>query len=168
MGDTFEIVKWFSESGVIDARPTDCVLGAELGYPPGPVFTRATAGVDSELMSWGTNGLEVTVGRSVFHPIGGELGPVSCPHCSGVIDLEAWSAFSDALTSWHAGGPSEVRCVTCGAAVGFNDWNWPAEWPFAVGFLGFTFWNWPRLGQDFITEVGNRLGHRIVVTKGKL
>jgi hypothetical protein len=61
-----------------------------------------------------------------------------------------------------------VRCPHCGLLVDFNDWRWDSGRPFAVGFLGFAFWNWPELSDTFIAQVADRLGHRVVVTGGKL
>ena len=38
----------------------------------------------------------------------------------------------------------------------------------AVGHLGFEFWNWPILNTDLVSEIGSRLGHRVVVTRGNV
>ncbi|HEX8632054.1 MAG TPA: hypothetical protein VF755_28170 [Catenuloplanes sp.] len=58
--------------------------------------------------------------------------------------------------------------MRCARRIGFNDWHWIGGWPFAVGFLGLTFWNWPPLRIAFVAEVAHHLGHRVVVTRGKL
>jgi endogenous inhibitor of DNA gyrase (YacG/DUF329 family) len=171
------VVAWLAGAGIIEAVPTDCVLSTEPGYPPGPRYIAAVTGPGERLHSLRTNGLAVITTRSVFHPIQGELGPVACPRCGQTVELEdpatgqaahQWERFSDALSTWMTGGPCEVACPHCGQAAGFNDWHWASDWPFAVGFLGFKFWNWPPLKESFIAQLASQLGHRVVVTRGKL
>ena len=55
-----------------------------------------------------------------------------------------------------------------GSAIAINDWQRQGDWPIVVGHLGFEFWYWPLLHPDFAAQVSHRLGHRIVVTRGKL
>jgi hypothetical protein len=121
--------------------------------------------------------LQVTTGRTVFYPIQGAPGPAVCPLCRFAVTLtdpetgqmtDDWQLFSDALTDWHEGGPGMVHCPSNGSAITINEWQWQGEWPIAVGYLGFTFWNWPMLHSDFVRQVGRHLGHRVVVTRGKL
>jgi hypothetical protein len=171
------VVRWLVADGVIMPDTGDCVLGAEFGYPPGPCYTAATTGPSAHLRGLVTNGVAVSTGRQVFHPGQADLGPVICPRCDRTVVLEdpvtgeltgRWEPFSEALNTWYAGGSSKVRCPYCHAAVDFNDWRWDNEWPFAVGFLGFVFWNWPELNDRFIDQVAERLGHRLIVTGGKL
>jgi hypothetical protein len=171
------VVGWLAREGIIAVEPTDCVLGAESGYPPGPRYTAAVTESGECLLQLRTNGVEVCTSRTVFAPARGEMGPVVCPHCRQTVELEdpatgqiapQWEPFSDALNAWMGGGPGEVRCPQCGQVAGFNDWRWIGEWPFAVGFLGFTFWNWPPLSESFIAQMASHLEHRVVVTRGKL
>ncbi|WP_322749713.1 MULTISPECIES: hypothetical protein [unclassified Frankia] len=195
MGDSFEIiadveatetettalaatvVRWLINTDIIAAEATDCVLGADLGYGPGPRHALALAEPDDYLSRLRTNGVTVTTGRTAFHPVQGELGPVVCPRCDQTMLLEdagtgattkQWEVFSDAIGSWHNGGPGDVACASCGQVGLLNDWRWIGDWPFAFGFLGFTFWNWPRLSDAFVAQVAERLRHRVVVTRGKL
>ena len=171
------VVSWLASEGIIGAEPTDCVLSAEPGYPPGPRYIAAVTGPSEWLPRLRTNGLAVITTRSVFHPIQGELGPVACPHCGQTVELEdpatgqptqQWERFSDALNAWMSGDACAVACPRCRQVTGFNDWHWTGDWPFAVGFLGFKFWNWPPLRESFITQMASQLGHRVVVTRGKL
>jgi hypothetical protein len=37
-----------------------------------------------------------------------------------------------------------------------------------VGCLDLTFWNWPPLAEEFVAQVAERLGHRVIVMLGKL
>jgi len=123
------------------------------------------------------NGVEVHTTKTVFYPVQGAVRPVACTGCGYRMALEdpatgeptaCWEPFSDALDRWWAGESAAVTCPRCQQASGLNDWHWQGDWPIAVGFLGFSFWNWPALSQSFISQIGTRLGHRVVVTQGKL
>jgi hypothetical protein len=171
------IVRWLAGKGVILNTATDCVLGAVYGYPPGPRFGAITAHPSTSFLSLRTNGVEVSAGRQVFLNGQGELGAVVCPRCEQTIQLSDPATgqstgeserFTDALRAWDEGGPALVSCPRCARIVGFNDWRWVRERPFAVGFFGVTFWNWPELSARFIEQVADHLGHRVVVTGGKL
>ncbi len=170
------VIGWLSGAGIIAAGPADCVLGDEPGYPPGPRYATAVTDADGWLPRLRTNGVGVCTRRSVFASHG-ELGPVACPHCGHRVELQSpatgeitasWQRFAGALDDWMAGGPARVPCPACGQPAGFNDWQWPEDSPIAIGFLGFTFWNWPVLTESFVAQVASRLGHRVVVARGKL
>jgi hypothetical protein len=118
----------------------------------------------------------MTTSRKVFYPHQGEPGPAVCPLCaySAVLtepqtgDLaDDWPLFAAALSDWHDGETGTVICPNCGSAITINEWTWHGEWPIAVGHLGFTFWNWPTLHPEFVDQLGTRLGHRVVTTRGK-
>jgi hypothetical protein len=171
------VVSWLAGAGIIAGDPTDCVLGTGPGYPPGPHYAAAVTSPDGMLLRLWTNGVEVHTTKTVFCPVQGEVGPVACPRCGHLMVLEDpatgemtahWDPFSDALGQWWAGEPGTVTCPQCQQPCGLNDWHWIGDWPIAVGFLGLTFWNWPPLSQSFITQVATHLGHRVVLTQGKL
>jgi hypothetical protein len=170
------VVAWLHEAGIIAGEQADCVLGAAAGYPPGPDYAAAVTDPDELLPGLKVNGVEVTAARSAFLPAHGELGPVACPRCGAEVALQDpagaptahWERFSAALGNWMAGQPTEVTCPYCLLHAGLNDWYWGDDWPVAVGFLGVTFWNWPPLSRSFIARVQDHLGHRVVVTRGKL
>jgi hypothetical protein len=176
------MIAWLTVEGIIDASPTDDrdVWGAG-HYLPGrnrqltaaladDPYTRAFA--QSRL-----GRLEVTTGRAVFYPIQGEPGPAVCPLCGYSVALmdpetgemtDDWQLFGNALADWHDGGPGTVTCPNNGSAIAINEWQWQGNWPIAVGHLGLTFWNWPLLHPNFVGRIGDRLGHRVVTTRGKL
>lgn len=171
------IVRWLASTGVIMDDATDCVLGTDPGYPPGPNFREVTNRPNEDFLSLWINGVEATAQRRVFHPGQGELGMVACSQCDRTVHLsdpatgaatDHWGPFGDALDTWYSGGSSLVRCPHCERTVEFNDWRWVDGMPFALGFLGLTFWNWPELSAQFVRQVADRLGHRVVVTGGKL
>lgn len=172
------MVHWLVGEGVIMKDLTDCVAsGTDSGYPPGPTFRAVVIHPNDDFLTLWANGVEVSTGRRVFHPGQGEIGAVICPRCDQTVQLsdpatgavtDQWQPFADALNAWYAGGPGLVRCPHCSLLVDFNDWLWVAGRPFAVGFLGLTFWNWPELSALFVQRVVNHLGHRVVLTGGKL
>jgi uncharacterized protein (UPF0212 family) len=172
------VLHWLGQEGIVAVTATHCLLGLdEYGYAPGARHSVALDDPsDDYALRHAVNGLEIELGRRVFHPVQGEIGPIECPHCLTRILLEDaagnltdhWEALEMALTDWVRGGPGRTGCPACGQPIGVNDWHWPGQWPFAVGFLGFRFWNWPSLSSTFIAAVRQRLGHRVVVTRGHL
>jgi hypothetical protein len=175
------LIEWLTVEGVIGASPTgdDDVWGAGY-YRPGPNHLVAADPDDPYCLAFAQSGfgrLEVAIGCEVFYPVQGEPGPAVCPLCGYsvvLIDLqtgettEAWQLFDDALADWHDGGLGTVACPNDGSAIAINEWRWQGSWPIAVGCLGFTFWGWPDLHPDFVGQIGDRLGHRVVTTRGKL
>jgi hypothetical protein len=146
---------WLIAEGIVDPQPTDDGHFRSKGAGEGRV--------------------QLEIGRKVFFPVQGSPGPAACPRCGYPVvltDVQTgkatidWQSFSDALTDWHNGGAGEVRCVSCASVVAINDWYWQGDWPVAVGNLGITFWNWSRLDPSFVRQLGERLGHRVVVTRG--
>lgn len=171
------IVQWLVGADVIEATPTDCALGAESGYPPGPRYDLATTEPLPLLLELEFNGVEVSVGRRVFDPGQGDSDAATCPECDHTVLLEdpatgdltdQWKLFSTTLKAWPEGGSGTVRCPHCDKPVDSNDWRWVNGPQWALGCLGFVFWNWPRLSDAFIAQLARSLGHRVVVTGGKL
>ncbi|GAA4897553.1 hypothetical protein LX16_1099 [Stackebrandtia albiflava] len=169
------ITAWLVSVTVISAERTDCVLGADLGHPPGPGGSAVVE--EPDLLPWGsrTNGVSIHIGRKVFTTVD-EDSRLVCPGCHRVGewrdargDESAQAArFSEVLTDWLGGGGSRLDCLGCGLASRLNDWRWSGT-PWAFAALGLTFWNWPSLRPDFVTEFGHRLGgHRIRSVSGKL
>jgi uncharacterized Zn-finger protein len=171
------VVGWLTAEGIIAAELTDYVLGAESGYAPGPRYTAAVTEPGEWLLELRSNGVEVCTSRNVFIPFRGGAGPVACPRCGQTVELEdpatgqptaRWDLFSDALDTWMAGGSGAVTCPRCGQVTAFNDWLWLTRFLFAIGFLGFTFCTWPELSELFVAQMRSHLGHRVVLTGGKL
>ena len=79
------VVDWLTAEGIIAAEPTDCVLGAESGYAPGPHYTAAVTEPGEWLLELRTNGVRVSTNRNVFAPLQGEIGPVVCPACGQTV-----------------------------------------------------------------------------------
>ncbi|HEV7935436.1 MAG TPA: hypothetical protein VGP70_24360 [Actinomadura sp.] len=169
------VLTWLVEAGIVAAERTDCVLGSDLGYPPGAKYTDAVTEPDPSLTKRWTNGLEILTGRTIFDFGQGEIERAECPHCRtstrflddrGKFHYEAWGPFSEVVDAWHKDGDGLFTCRACEKPVRLNEWNWEPAWGF--GDLGFMFWNWPPLKPGFVAEFSRRLEHRIVSPAGKL
>ncbi len=176
------VIERLAAEGIIDATLTgdDDVWGAGC-YRPGPNHQLAIEDPDDPYAAAFARSrlgrLRVVIGRTVFYPIQGEPGPAVCPLCGYAVvitdpetgrDTDDWELFNEALGDWHEGGPGIVICPNNGSAIAINEWQWQGDWPIAVGHLGFEFWNWPMLHPRFTNEIADQLGHRVVVTRGKL
>lgn len=171
-----EVRDWLISSGVVSAERTDCVLGADLGHPPGP---RAETAVDlsASTVPFGGGGLDIITRRTVFDAGQGEPMAVACPYCSVTVDLvdesfeldhEAWEPFREVVHGWDEGRDVTIACPSCGRPVEPTAWKWADDY-FALAHLGFTFWNWPELRPEFVAEFTRHLaGHRTVLLEGKL
>jgi hypothetical protein len=173
-----EVRGWLISSGIVLSERTDCVLGNDLGYPPGPCADEV---VDAS--GWGypwqdiwANGMDVTTGRTVFDGGQGEPMAVTCPHCSTEIELvnedfelddEVWAPFRDVVHGWDEGRDVIIPCPSCSRRVEPTAWKWADDY-FNFGHLGFTFWNWPPFRPEFVVEFTRHLhGHRTVLIDGK-
>ncbi len=163
------LTSWLVEHRIVAAKLTDCVFGAEAGYPPGENYVHAI-GKPSAEPGWRRNGVEIHVGRQVYW--GADLEAIRCRRCGHEEPItpratSRWdTAFSDAINDWCRGAAGLVSCLGCGADNDLNDWDW--GYPWAFGALGVTFLNWDHLSDTFIAEVGEFLGHRVVYTYHKL
>jgi hypothetical protein len=156
---------WLIAEGIVEREMTDCVLGSDLGYPPGP---NAEQAVDDEPMDdvreLLRDGLDIITKRSVFHAMPGEVELI-CTDCGQRFDPpDEWQ---EAIGEWYdERGPGNLKCPHCGVERPIIAWEHDPVWGF--GYLGFEFWNWPPLRKSFVEEVSKRLGHRVVLVEGKL
>ncbi|SDK43245.1 hypothetical protein [Streptomyces indicus] len=171
------LLDWLIADGYVVAERTDCVLGADAGHAPGPRYAEAVVEPDPGLAALWSNGLHITVERTVFDAGQGEPTAVTCPHCATEVPFVDerwmpvegnWELFADAVHSWADGDDEPVACPSCGRTAPVHTWRWADDY-FAFGRLGFTFWNWPELRPEFLAEFSRRLGgHRTVLLEGKL
>ncbi len=166
------LTRWLVETGVAQASTCTHALGAGTGHAPGPRWTEVVVQPDA-LPPGLRTGIEVGLGARVYDSGRGEYDGVACPHCGGFLD------FADPAT----GEPTELAdtppvapedddaatlCPHCATPVDFNDWEWSGDGQLAFGHLSVRFWNWPQLNPDFVAQVGERLGHRLIVLAGTL
>ena len=160
-----EIRDWLVDRGIVQETVTDCVLGGDgHGYPPGPNFEQVTdTSPHHDIRNIWTNGLQLIIGRTVFDPGQGDHN-IICPQCQTAYDDHG--QWSKAISEWYEGKAGMLRCTHCKQPTPIIEWTFDPPWGF--GNLGFVFWNWPPLKGEFISEVGGRLKHHVVVVKGKL
>lgn len=149
------LLHYLQARGVISDEATDCVLGAPLGFQPGPMYRLASVQADDRLLELRTNGAHFVTRRTVFDT-GGMGLELECPACGQ--SMEPATDWSNAVAEWHAGsGKGALACLRCGAVRPVTEWTHRPEWGFAS--LGITFWNWPELSSAFVADLGALLGH---------
>jgi hypothetical protein len=164
---------WLVEEGIVLAERTDCVLGAPLGHPPGPLWAKAVGREGWEP----SDGLRIETGRTVFHGGQGDAMYAACPHCAAHVAFYtdewdpidgAWEPFAKAIETWHETGQAAITCRRCRRTGDLTTWTWDADYH-AFGYLGFEFWDWPEFSPGFLSRFAHALGnHRTVLVGGKL
>jgi len=159
------IRNWLIELKIIEPEPRNCVLGINgVGYPPlnYEQVIDEPPGSYYDIRQLAANGLEIEIGRKVFH--NGQSGvTITCPKC-GARCGDKWA---EAISEWYENkGAGLLKCLQCETEHPVTDWNFNPAWGF--GNLGFTFWNWPPLKQSFIDELKRRIAHRTVFVADKL
>ncbi|MEU0436225.1 hypothetical protein [Streptomyces sp. NPDC006290] len=164
---------WLVKEGIVRAELTNCVLGAPLGHPPGPLWAKAVTQEDWEP----SDGLKIETGRTVFHGGQGDAMFAVCPHCASQVPLYtdewdviegAWEPFGKAIETWHGAGRAAITCPRCHRAGDLTAWTWDDDY-YAFGYLGFEFWDWPEFSPSFLERFRRALsGHRVVLVGGKL
>lgn len=156
------LLDWLWSQEVVVRELSPCLLSrTELGYMPGSRFLRAVAEPDDH-EPW-AGGVELVHSKRVFHPMQGVLDPIRCPVCGQEVEF---TALETPMMSWWESNDGPSECPHCGSTVGINDWLWASQ--FAFAYLGLEFWNWPALSPDFVDQVGQRTGSRVVLGTGKV
>ncbi|HEX8823374.1 MAG TPA: hypothetical protein VF794_25835 [Archangium sp.] len=155
-----ELRCWLVERGIIEAVPSKDVAD-EPTYSPGAAY-QSTLAVPNPHGTSGVNGLRIKVGRTVFWSIDTAL---TCGACGA--RFRPGDEWYDAADAWFAGDDLVTySCPECGRPERLTEWI--GEWPWGFGNLGLEFWNWTPLSDQFVREVSEKLGHRIVLIRGKL
>jgi hypothetical protein len=163
-----KVVSWLVANGAVSPHMSRCVLGDE-GYAPGPRLADWIGGIDgleSQIRSLSTNGLEVHPDRFVYfsYEEPDEGYQATCPAGHVQDPPETWLAAAD---EWQAEGRAELRCEECDKGYAITDWS--IEPDFAVACLGFVFWNWVELSDGLIEGVSRVLApHRVVAGMGAM
>lgn len=150
------IIRWLVSAEIVLPEVVESVGRKgrpHTGHVPGPRFADAlvTPEYQPDVMS-------VVTTRTVFHPGTYLSDHITCPSCGlrlGQDDM------SDIVNQWYDGGDGIRGCARCGRSNGINEWVWDPPWAF--GHLGFEFVCWPTLRPDFVAEMADRLGHRVVL-----
>lgn len=158
-------VDWLVAKGIVLEERTDCVLGDEPGHRPGPNYADALTHDGTNLLETTPNGLDVRIGKEVFHPMGDETHAF-CPRC-GLIAGDDFDALLERVNEWwEASGPAVHPCGGCGQSIHIADWHWDPMWAF--GFLGFKFWNWALFEPEFVRGLSDTLGRPITIVGGRI
>jgi len=102
-------------------------------------------------------GLEIAVGRAVYHTGGNGIDALRCPSCNASHDPDD-VPWTDAVGAWHEGeGEDHLACPACTARPSIVEWAFEMPWGF--GNLAFGFWNWP-IDERLHTDLSALTGHR--------
>ena len=152
---------WLVARRIIEPELSDCALG-DLGHRPGPQYALAQQTPNEDVLRHATNGLQIEVGRRVFHNLQPEL---TCHACGA--RFEPGDDYTDAVSTWFEGDDAVTfSCPACHASERLTDWDGDSPW--GLSELGFTFWNWSTLSERFILELSEQLGRRTLVVRDKL
>ncbi len=159
------IREWLVGSGIVQAVPSDCILGKGQGYAPGPRYQAALApGWTHHLLRLRLNGLSIEIGRQVVDAGGNGL-ELTCTGCGATFS--PGSEWADAVGAWFDGDDNaSFACPSCRAAHRLTDWRGPWQWGF--GHLALRFWNWPPLAKSFLRDVEEQLRHRTILVRSHL
>lgn len=152
---------WLVERRIIEPKLSDCTLSGP-GHRPGPEYALAQETPSPHFLELSTNGLQIKVGRTVFHNLQPEL---QCRACGA--RFEPGEDYPEAVGAWFEGDDAVTfACPGCHHAEPLTEWGGEAPW--GLSHLGLVFWNWPPLSGRFVREVSEKLGHRTLVVRDKL
>lgn len=102
-------------------------------------------------------GLEVHIGRQVFHTGDNGIQAICCPTCGAAHDPDE-VPWSDAVGAWYLNEATHtMTCPACRASLSIVDWTFETPWGF--GHLAFGFWNW-NISDRLVDAVAALTGHR--------
>lgn len=154
--------------GIVEPEPANRPHVPEGGYPPGPRFVQALAEPLSDdeehVRTTLMNVVQIIAHRSVHHA--GEGGvELICPRCDA--RQEPPPEWGEAVGEWYdERGPGALACGACAEKTPVTEYA--HDPPYGFSCLGISFWNWPPLSHALVHEVGELLGHRVIVVSGHL
>ena len=155
-----EVTRWLLDTGVIDHNTERDDLWQPSRYRAGPRVLAVAPEFDYLTRRLSNNGVDVAVGRSVYHPVE-NYEPPDCPACGTTLDEDTHYGF---VEPWLTGPEPLVICPACQGKSLLGDWighgDEYGQWTFQIGELGVSFNNWPALTTSFLTEIGDRIGPR--------
>ncbi len=170
-----DILRYLVDNDIVEATPSDCVLGNKPGYRPGTNFIAAAdiSPADEsasncnydDFIRWVTNGLAIRTNNCEAYNPEGTWDRVTCPQCRQHRPQdEVWQS---AVSAWYEGqDESLLTCAHCGNASSITAWDHHGD--FALGHLVLTFWNWPPLSSEFVARISAITGNPLQIITGKL
>lgn len=157
-------VTWLQGQGIIAKNPSPCAMDPDAtAYAPGPRWQPA-AEDHARFLNLAVNGVELVTSRTIFDT-GGNGIELTCVSCSKAF--EPGDGYIQAIDAWAAGDDDAVyACDHCGHETRLVDWTGP--YACGVGCLGLIFWNWPPLRPQFVLSLGQTLGARVTVVRGRV
>jgi len=156
-------IDWLTKREIISQNLTDCVLGQNKGYSPGPKYNDIVDDINYELKKLKTNGLEIIINRQVFHNGENGLNEIRFQKC-GANNID--SDWGEIIDSWDNKENDVLKCSECNNETSITNYDFRPKWGF--GEFGLTFWNWPNLKNDFMDDLKRFLNKDIEMIYGRL
>lgn len=155
---------WMIEKKVLLSELSDCTLGEEGGYPPGPEYYQVTEGRSELLARLNINGVEFGTQREYAYCMSDQQ-TIECSHC-GVISEMPEECY-EGIQRWIEGEDEIlISCPSCKTTKPYNEWKFNP--PLGLGYLRITFWNWPPLKESFLKSIQEQFGLTTIMTYGKI
>jgi hypothetical protein len=174
-GASSKTVQFLLERGIIREEMSDCVLGSELGYPPGPnaesiLADGKNAGFAGVRELW-TNGVDLEAGSKLYmlaETLSDDFECI-CPNCDARHSSEFFYEIClEKLAEWEQGHEADsVGCPECNSQSIATAWRTDPD-SFVAANFAITFWNWSVIDEKFISEMQSLLGSRLVKLESKL
>lgn len=110
------------------------------------------------------SGMNIQIGRSLYWP--GELGleSITCPRCNHFHEPNDVDWASAAIAWSNQEGSDLLTCLRCAREVSISSWRFEPAWGF--GNLAFEFKEW-FLKEEFVKQIGDALGHEVVMVSSQ-
>ena len=161
---------WMQGQGYVETMPSDCVLGKGPGFrftaraneaQGVPIFPHWAGTQNVPLRTFG---MEVKIGKNVFHSGEGGLESAFCPACTQtLLDEEGY----DLASAWWDSPPdAPLPCPRCRVGQDISAYGFTPVWGFSS--LGFKFWNTGPPSEAFVKRFAEELGEPVRVVQGML
>lgn len=114
---------------------------------------------------WFPCGLDVTIERGVYSPVGNGTDSLTCPECGHIYEADDIDFITAIDEWWEKPDSGFLLCSHCKKAPSITTWKFEPEWGF--GNLAFGFSNW-YLKPEFVEEMTRLLGHRVAAVESRI
>jgi len=165
------VLRFLTDREIVSPDRTDCTLGSEFGYPPGPNYANACKHPfheDFRFHDLLTNGLELATQRNVYH-FGQDQLRLACTACNTSLTKipEVPTEFIEKIDDWYQSGHApDFKCPICSTKKSMTEWQRGAN--IIVSDFALVFWNWPPLKPQFIDDIHQLVRAPVYYFSGKL